>query len=202
MDNYQPNSHKFKAEQKASDEKKRVEKIVRGNVKTKKKSEVRKFADVFISEDISSVKSYILQDVVIPAVKKTIADVVNGGLDMLFYGNTKRSSGNSRFDRVSFIDYSGGSRNNRPVTNNRPRVGFDYDDFVFESRGEAEEVLSQMDALVEKYGMVTILDLYDMVGKTCDHTGAKYGWLNLRNASVARVRDGYCIKLPRAAALD
>ena len=61
MEDYKSNSHRSKEELK----KKEVGKVVTGEVKTKKKTEVRKFADTFISEDIANVKSYILMDVLI-----------------------------------------------------------------------------------------------------------------------------------------
>ena len=50
---YTPNSHKYKEEQKraAATEEKRVVKVAKGPVKTKK-NEVRKLADIFISEDV------------------------------------------------------------------------------------------------------------------------------------------------------
>lgn len=69
------NSHRSKEEQ-ASLEKKRVEKVVHGKVKTKKKSEMSKFKDVFISEDAANVKSYVFMDVLVPAIKKAIGDIV------------------------------------------------------------------------------------------------------------------------------
>ena len=77
---YTPNSHKYREEQKtaaststpAPDEK-RVQKVVKNPARTKK-NEVRKLADIFISEDISNVKSYIFMDVLVPAIKKAIYD--------------------------------------------------------------------------------------------------------------------------------
>ena len=85
---YTPNSHKFKEEQKANQAaiaEKKVGKVVKGNVKIKKKSEVRKFADVFLPEDINNVKSFIFQDVLIPALKKVISDTVDTFLFMKHY---------------------------------------------------------------------------------------------------------------------
>ena len=72
INNCKPNSYKSKE---ASKEKK-VEKIVKGTVKTKKKSEIRKFADIFISEDVGNVKSYVFNDVLVPAVKNAIVDIM------------------------------------------------------------------------------------------------------------------------------
>ena len=64
MDYYQNNSHKHKAELKqaheeAKTEKKKVEKAIQGTAKVKKGNELRKLTDIFISEDIANVKSYI-----------------------------------------------------------------------------------------------------------------------------------------------
>ena len=80
MEEYKPNSHKSKEDQKGAVSEKKVEKVIAGTVKSKKKSEIRKFTDVFISEDIDNVKSYILLDVLIPAIKKAISDVVTNGI--------------------------------------------------------------------------------------------------------------------------
>lgn len=198
--NYKPNSKKFKEEQ--QNEEKRVEKVINGPVKIKKKNEIRKLADVFISEDVTNVKSYVVMDVLIPAIKKAIVDIVTDGVHMIFYGGTKRN-GVSRGDKISYVDYSkrGGSDYSR-VGGSDTHTSYSSDVFTFETRAEAEEMLAQMDGLVEKYGMVRVLDLYDMVGKTCDHTAHKYGWTSTRSAEVVRVRDGYVVKMPRALPID
>lgn len=39
---------------------------------------------MFISEDAGNIKSYVVLDVLVPAIKKAIADIVTGGIDMLF----------------------------------------------------------------------------------------------------------------------
>lgn len=55
-----------------------------------------------------------------------------------------------------------------------------------------------MDELIDTYGNVSVADLYDLVGKSCEYTDQKYGWTNIRNAEPIRVRDGYMLKLPKA----
>ena len=60
-----------------------------------------------------------------------------------------------------------------------------------------------MDELISTYGIVSVADLYDLVGITGgSYTDNKYGWTNVHNASVIRVRDGYMIKMPKALPLD
>ena len=79
MEDYKPNSRRFREgkTESSADERKRVEKVVRGKVKSRKRNEIRKFADVFIPEDMENVKSYILMDVVVPAIKKAISDTID-----------------------------------------------------------------------------------------------------------------------------
>lgn len=72
---YKSNSHKSKGEVRKED--KKIEKVATGKVKTKKKSGANKFSDVFVTEDISSVKDYILYDVLLPAAKKTLSEIVS-----------------------------------------------------------------------------------------------------------------------------
>ena len=194
-DNLPDNSHKSRndAKQKQAMEEKRAEKIVRGKVKTKK-NDMRKLTDMFISEDAANVKSYILMDVLVPAIKKAIYDIVVNSLDMSLFGG--RGGKRHTADKVSYRDYNGVSR--RDDRASRTTSGYSYDDIILETRGEAEAVLARMDEIMEEYEIVRVADLYDLVGVTGQHTDNKYGWTNIRNAEVERVRDGYRIKMPRA----
>lgn len=203
MTDYKPNSHRFKEEQKDSppEERKKVEKVVKGTVKTKKKSEISKLADVFISEDIKNVRSYIFMDVLVPAIKDAIEDIVTKGIRMILRGGTDTRY-KSGADRISYVKYSDKRDDRGPIDSSRTRTGYNYDDIILESRGEAEEVLTRMDELIETYGMVSVADLYDLVGKTCNYTDNKYGWTNVRNAEPVRVRDGYMLKLPKALLIN
>jgi len=179
-----------------------VEKVVSGSVKSRKKSEIQKFADVFIQEDVQKVKSYILMDVLAPALKKAISDIVTNGIDMILYGETGRTKKSGTASKVSYRSYYDRQDERRDYGSIRTRTGYDYDDIVLDNRGEAEEVLSRMDELISTYGLVSVADFYDLVGVTGNYTDNKYGWTNIRSASVVRVRDGYMIKLPRALPLN
>lgn len=198
---YKPNSHKFKEEQKeSSDDRKKLEKVVKGNVKTRKKSSIRKFADDFIAEDAKNIKSYVVIDVLIPAIKKAVSDIVTNGIDMILYGESGSNKKRSNSSYVSYRDYS--DRRDDRHRDNRTRTGYGYDDLILDTRGEAEEVLSRMDELIETYGVATVADLYDLVGKSCNYTDNKYGWTNIRNSEAVRVRDGYLLKLPKALPIN
>lgn len=200
MEDYTPNSHKYKAEQKAAMEKKKVEKVITGQAKLKKKSGVDKLSEVFISEDAKNVKSYIFMDVLVPAIKKAISDIVRDGIDMILYGETRgRKSGGNVVDRVSYNKISSGYSSGESRT--RANTAYSYEDIILTSRGDAEELLYQMRGTLETYGMVTVADMYDMVGITGKFTDCNYGWTNLDHVDIRRNRDGYVLDLPRAIVL-
>lgn len=204
MPEYKPNSHKYRESQQqtAATEEKRVEKVVKGAVKTKKKGEVRKLAEVFVPGDVKNVKSYVVMDVLVPAIKKAISDIVTNGIDMILYGETGRSRKRSSSDYVSYSRYSDSKRDDRHTSREATRPRFDYDDIIYESRGEAEAVLEQMLDVIDRYKFITVGDMYDMAGLPQPYTSNKYGWTSLRTAETVRTRDGYTIKLPKAMPID
>lgn len=202
-DNLPDNSHKSRNDVKTAENnkvEKRAEKVVHGKVKTKTNN-ARKLTDIFISEDVSNVKNYILMDVIVPSIKKAVYDLIVGTLDMSLYGG--RGGGKRpTADKISYRDYSNVSRRDeRSYGTTRTASGYSYDDIVVETRGEAESVLARMDEIMEEYEQVRVADLYDLVGISGDYTDNKYGWTNIRNARVVRTRDGYKIEMPRAIAL-
>lgn len=203
---YPPNSHKYREEQKnAAPEEKKITKVARGPVKTKK-NDARKLADIFISEDIGSVKNYIFMDVLVPAIKKAIYDIVTNGIDMFLYGGTGKNKSNSSGAKVSYRNYYDQKNNtqHRASENTTSRNGFDYEDIVFSNRGDAELVKQQMRDIAARYGVVTIADMYEMADPnlTPPYTSHKYGWMDVSGAEAVRVRDGYILKLPRPVPID
>lgn len=204
---YPSNSFKSKEEQKnAAPAEKRVQKVVKNPVKTKK-NDIRKFADIFISEDVTNVKNYIFMDVLVPAIKKAIYDIVTNGIDMFLYGGSgSKSKSGSSGTKVSYRNYYDQKNNNnnnyRGSENTRSSNGFDYEDIIFSNRGEAEMVKEQMQGAIGRYGFVTVSDLYDMADLPAPYTSQKYGWMDVSNAEIRRERDGYVLKLPRAVPIE
>lgn len=191
MDEYKTNSHKSKAKA----EEKKIEKIVTGRVTSKKKSGFRKFTDLLVPEDMDSVKSYILLDVVIPTIRDGLFDAVR---TILYGGKGGHGKPSSKVQYRSYYD----SNRRDGAASVKNRNDYDYNDITLDDRGEAEEVLMRMDELLDTYGVVSVADFYDLVGVVGNYTDGKYGWTNLRNASVVRGRDGYKIRLPKALPLD
>ena len=201
--NFEPNSHKYREEQKEKETKRtELKPVVKGKVRAKKKSGLRKAADSLVEEPASNVFSYLISDVIVPAAKKTLSDVVQNGLDMFLYGETgsrDRNRNNRSATYVSYRDYS--EDRNRPTTRRNLHDDYNFDDIVFDYRSDVEEVLNQLGDIIDTYGKATVADLYDLVDMSCAYTANRYGWTNLSAASVESVRDGYILKMPIARLL-
>ena len=157
--------------------------------------------EMFFGDDTHSVVDYILNDILIPAFKSTVSDMVNGGIEMLLFGERRSSSGASKIYRDrsrSYVPYNRISReDDRRSLSRSARTNHDFDQITIESRGEAEDVLSHLVDLIEDYEVASVADYYDLLGIESKFTDSKYGWTNVRDAYVERVRNGYSIHLPR-----
>ena len=144
-------------------------------------------------------------EVLVPAVKKAISDIVTNGVDMILYGETRQKK-NSNTTKVSYGKYYGsvGDQERRSSSYRQSgRTGFDYDDIIFETRGDAESVLDAMNEIISQYGVVSVGDLYDLAAVSTDNFAVnKYGWTDIAGCKAVRVRDGYILKLPKAYPLN
>jgi len=214
------NSKTIKREirQESKIEDRKLGKVISGTVKRQKQSLGKKFAEIFFEDNTKSVGSYIFHDVLIPAAKSMICDIIGWGgfAEMyLFGGDRRRHSGSGRRDSGRpYINYGSSYRSidrdrdrdprdrDRRYISRVSRVRHDFDEIVLETRGEAETVLSHLVDLTIDYNQATVADLYDLVGITSNFTDNKYGWVDLRGVDVIRVRNGYLLDLPRTQLLE
>lgn len=211
-DNFPANSKAKRVEPAKALEERKVQKVVTGKVKRQKRGFTKKVAEVLLEDDTKSVGSYILYDVLIPAAKDLISDMISGAVDMALFGERRRGSRTIRdrdksYTNYNSVSYKGRQMSGRPDRNDRDisrgaRARHDFDEIILETRGEAEDVLSHLVDLTIDYGMATVADLYELVDIESNFTDNKYGWTDLRNASVSRVRGGYLINLPRTQPLE
>lgn len=87
-------------------------------------------------------------------------------------------------------------------SNVREYDGYKAPELIFETRGDADEVLVDMKKTLHTYGYVTVADMLDMVDGDTICMDEDYGWTSLITACVIRIRDGYIINLPRPVLLN
>lgn len=199
MEEYKSNSNKSREAALVQSEKK-IEKVVSGMVRAKKKSGIQKFADIFLPGDVGDIKTYIRETVIIPAIKKVISDT----MDMLLYGESGSPRKAGSASKVSYRSYYEKNRDSRDVVRTTRVAGLDYDNIIFETRGDAEAVLDAMYDILSEFQTVSVADLYDLADMppTNNYMLNRYGWADLTGAGVVHIRDGYILKLPRAVPLN
>lgn len=203
IQNLKPNSH---ASKETKPETKNVKKLVNGKVVKKKTSLMKKVGMmVFDDGDVDNFGDHILWDVIFPSIKDSVWEILSTTIDSLF-GKKHRKGGSSQ----AYYQYSSFSKPSWKQDDKRntrePRVrngGYDFDQFTFDNRGDAEEVLDGLATLIETYQIASVADLCDMAGVECRYTDNRYGWTSVSSATVERVRGGdYIINLPRPMPLD
>lgn len=197
--------------------KKKLEKVTKGEVKVKEKSLANKFADAFITDDIGAVRKHVVEEVIIPGLINAVLDAVNDGLSMIFKVSPRRRSGSSSsggyydYSKQSTYKYGGSSSNSGTVTksDNGSRERIDYRGITFETKNDANDVLSSMQDLADpdQYGWASVADFYDLAGvsvKNQAFTDNKYGWNlpMLRGVSIRRDREGWYLDLPKPVIID
>lgn len=186
-------------------EKPRLQRLAKGVVIQKEKPLLARM----FGETAREVGGYVIWDVLIPAVKEVITDIVTNGIEMLVYGDSARSSRSGRLRRErgrSYVSYSSmydspraeRVRDTRRLPSNRHA----FDKVVLSTRSDAELVLDGLVELISMYGEATVADFYSAVGLQVDYNDNKYGWDTLATASVERVRGGYILVMPKPIYLD
>lgn len=197
---------------KPKEEEKRTEKIIKGTVAVRKKSLGRKFAEVFLGDNLKNVGQNIVKNVIVPTIKITIDDVLGGGLHMLLWGDTNfRRGGYSQSGSRYYLGggnnsssyttgnslYANTNRSVTPVNDSRS-----VQEVIFHARADAEDVLSHMYELLEEFGAVRVMDFYESVGYSSnDFTNNYWGWKDLRGSDIRPTRDGFVIIFPRVISL-
>jgi len=201
---YGSNSSKSKNEAAGTPERPKIQQIASGTAR--KKSIGSKFKETFAGDSAESVGQYVLFDIIIPRVKDLLYETFTGGLERSLFGSSTRSSRARGSQLTGKTNYRGISEKaverSGPDISPRGRANHDFGEILIPTRGEAEQVLDTLLALVDEYESATVADLYGAVGITAEHTDLKFGWTDLSAARISPARGGgYLLEMPRADAI-
>lgn len=175
-------------------------------VQVKKPSPLKKISDNIVADSGKSIGKHIWYDVAAPMLKRFFADSLIDSVNIIFYGSTGRRDSRPGGTYVSwrddFHDYGRYSRDPRRDDPPVRRSAYDFDEFTFRTRRDAEDVLNQLDAILSRYKILSVADFYEVVDVTPPFTAHRYGWTDIQSADVASGRDGYYIRMPKPSPLD
>lgn len=170
--------------------------IVSGSVVRKKRGFMSKFRETLTGDDSKTVADYILFEVLIPSMKNMLSEATKEATDRLLFGSSgpKRSRHHNNGPTPYGKMYNGNDR--RGQLSPRARAQHDFQEITIPDRGEAEEILDQLNILIEDYGHAKVSDLYSMSGISTTYVDGRWGWTDLRTATVERTRNGYLLDIP------
>lgn len=198
---YPGNSHVQKKA--AETPKKDIKQIVdTADVSVVKPSPVKRFKSTFVKASLKSIAAGILTEVLIPSVTDMMYNSGRNALDRAFYnGRNPRASGPTATQSVmtQAINYTKGAQamaNSGPAMSKEARARHDFSGLAFRERHQAQSILDQMFAVLGKYDVISVADLYIMVGMTPDAPDNRFGWVSLAGAGVRHTGAGYTLDLP------
>lgn len=165
-----------------------------------KKSKVKEVSETFFGGSAKDAAMYVVTDVLVPALKQTLYDMVSTGFQRLLFGDTVA---NGR-PVVASPSYSRTNYNSRyRTTTQRPamsvRTGHDFNRVMFDTRADAESVLSYMYDSINETGIVSLADFYI---KANEYNNSKmpttpqdynFGWTDVRRSRILTTEAGYYI---------
>lgn len=192
------NSHK----QREAKPDKNVEKVTTAPVIEKKRGFFQRFKGVFLGGDFKNAARYLGADVILPAIRNLMVDATTRGVERVVYGESRdqRRRPTTMGSRISY-----GTPVRRPdrayLPDQPPRplarqVRKETNEFILSSREDAENVLDRLIDIIDKYDVVSLADLYSLIGQPSSHVDQKWGWTDLRTTEIRQTRDGYLLDLP------
>lgn len=187
-----------KAKEGASPEKKVVAKA-----KVRKKSRIKEALRTFFTQDLPEIAEHLVVDVAIPAAKNAITDMVTQGIQQLLYGEVDAR----RRPTYGYTSYSSSSRSyrgtdryeTRPIQSRetRQQKPTNVEDLVFDTRGEAVDVIEYIAETIEQYGQVSVADLMSSVGINPRYTDERWGWTSTDAFELRQIREGWLVSADR-----
>lgn len=202
--NYAANSQKSKAPD-AAEEARVAGPVISGSAVERKEPLRRKFLQAYAGDSAESVGQYLLLDVVVPATKNLISDLVTQGINRILYGGSRPSGNISSVGSTGYRKFFNGGGTGAPSSTAQaapqPKPTAQFGEIILESRSDAELVIDELRSLIETYGNAKVANLYSLLGITGDFTNQSIGWTNLSRAGVQQVREGYLLDLPKPQVL-
>ena len=160
----------------------------------------------FIKNDIDTVHTRVMEDVVIPTIQNLVIDGANAALSSLFGKSGYRVSNcsgsySSRYKGVTIHSNLDEKRDSRDSY--RKLIGdarsFNPAEYILDDRADAEMILIDLHDDINRYGKARLSDFYTnrAISITPEPVAFEYGWTDLDGVRPISVVGGWIINLPQ-----
>ena len=189
---------------------KHIEPVAKGRIE--KPGIGKWFSNVLFGEEgFRGAATHMIQEVIVPSIQNTVADVLVTAVQRAIFGNDyihRRTNGGlfwGRGNNVTRMDtYRGGNKTDytKNFSQRNTRASNVVNDIAFETRQEAQEVFNVLLANLNQYDVVTVGDYYELTDNAASFTDHSYGWSvssgGLNGARIVAARGGgYKIQFPQ-----
>lgn len=197
---YASNSKKNKIDPEKPE--KKIEKVVTGEVVQRAKSPGKKFKDIFFGGDSRQVAKFVAADVLLPAMRNLLVDMITKGTERMIYGERNMPRRDPRINygaQYSLNPVRSNPFDPRSIQSSVPRGRVnrhEINDIVVGTREEAELVVERLGDILETYDVVSLADLNELLGLQTSPIDNKWGWTFIKNVPIRQIRQGYLLELP------
>lgn len=188
----------------------KIEKVITGKVVQRKPNALKRFARGMVAEDVTNVGDFVIAEVMLPAFRNLVYDIISKGSYRVLYGHSPRGRVGSATSvaigpmtslKTAYNHVSSQPEPARSMTR-QDQASHNFSELYLDSQAEAVDVIENLIARVNRYGSASVADLYDYLGVTGGFTDQAYGWKNLDGADTRHTRHGWSLVLPRPISLS
>ena len=172
----------------------------------KKKPFWKRLKDALFVEGAKSVGLYLWSDVLLPAIKKLVADSATNAINMAVYGDNRpryRDDGRTHVSNSSV--YNGRAAAQRPYYNRANRYNSILEGSLFAYKDVPLEIIHEAMDWIADYGSISVETFNQILPPQLAfdtvHTDRNWGWNSLNENCVVAVPGGWTIDLPPAKPL-
>jgi len=215
MENFPANSHKAKeaAEDSEKPIEKKFESVVTGTVIVQKPSIGQRFKKIFFGGDFKTAAKHIGMNVIVPSLRDLAFNTGERFLDRIIYRGDNRPSRAGRTivtnpfgPKVTYNTSLTQLMQDPRMRGQLPRQGPQPDNprndpgsLLIPIKEDAERVVENLLEAIDMYDIVSVGDLYEMIGLPSSHVEHKWGWEKSQFAgglTLEQHREGYLLRLP------
>lgn len=186
-------------------EAKKIQRVVmQGTIMKRKQSTMDKISKSLFGSEARAVVDYVVADVLVPAIKSTLVEMVKSGIERLIYGDNAPPNSIVRRNGVDipYVSYSAISQQPKAVANIAPgrSAMHQFSELVFPRKSDATNLLTVITEYVDTYEILSVADFKEACGGLqADYTDEKYGWdkRDILYTHVQQTNGGWCLSLPR-----
>lgn len=187
------------------DQPKQLKRIEAKEGAIKKKPFWKRVKETFFAETAKNVGNYLWKDVMLPALKKLIADSSMNAINMAIYGEQRPINRVNGANSQSSV-YAGRSMINRQVYNRSNRYQSIMENCPPCEKSLLIDIMDEIQDMIATYGHISVEDLSQILPVELSfqtvHTDRNWGWTNLNYNCIVSVPGGWILDLPPARSLQ